>query len=1307
MPELIALLDRGGTIVEVNHAWRQAATRNDAPGPVATGAGLNYLDVCLRATGEGAEDARRCHAGLEAVLRGSLAEYEQEYPCPSATGERWFLLRGLPLASPMGGVLVVHSEITERERLARTLRRANRALQMRSECTRVLLRAKDETEALSQVCQVIIDTGGYRFAWVGFARKDGTKSVQPVAQAGRGDGYLESLVITWGDDEYGRGPTGSAIRAGAPCVARDIRTDAHYAPWRDEAIKRGYGSSVALPLDAGSVFGALNIYAIEADAFSQEEVGLLQELAGDLSVGISGLRARAERDRAEEALSRSEDKFRKVFHALPDGCVITRIGDGVILDASEGFAETTGFSPDEAVGKTALELSLWREPAERNRMVAALQARGEVRGIEFEYARKDGSTSVGLLSAKAMIIDGEPCILTIVRDIAERKRMEAALREGARQRAAILDSVPDIAWLKDRDGRFIAVNEPFARVCGWTPDALAGRTDFDIWPVELAQRYVADDDEVMRTGKRRRVEERLVNAAGEEAWIETIKTPISDERGEVVGTSGIARDVTERRRIADALLREKEFSDTVINSLPGIFYMLDESGSLVRWNKRLAEISGVEFDEIGRMGALDFLHEEDRPRVDGAIRTVFEAGHADVEARLRTKAGLDIDHVFVGNRTRIEGKSYLVGVGIDITDRRRAERALEQAHERLRLALHAARAGAWSWDRVTNQAVWSEENYQVMGLEPDSCEACYENWLARVHPEDRTAAEAAVGEAMARKSDLNVEFRVMWADGSVHWINDVGRMVLDAKGEPAGMYGIQVDITERKLAAEAIARSEGNLRVTLRSIGDAVIATDGEGRVTLMNPVAQALTGWPEDEARGRPLDEVFRIVNEETRASVESPVRRVLSEGTIVGLANHTLLIDRHGVERPIADSGAPIRLFSESRILGVVLVFRDQTSERQTRRRLEEEEARYRSLVQQVPAVIYVAALDSASSSVFVSAHVEDILGFTVQEYESDPGLWLRSLHPEDRERVLAELERTRAAQEGFAAEYRMFAKDGRELWISDRATIVVNSAGNPSFLQGLMFDVTDRKRAEQEVRRLNDELEQRVQERTAELAAAVRELESFSYSVSHDLRAPLRAINGYSNLLLDAEKDRMGEDGKALLQRVMVNTLKMERLIDDILQYSRAGRLPFDLGEVSLDALVRGIARDLSETYPGAQIVIRGLPRVRGDRTMLRQIYANLIGNALKFSSGRHPALIEVGVRNQNGQTVFFVKDNGVGFDMRYADKLFGMFQRMHRDTEFPGTGVGLAVVKRLVERHHGHVWAEAEPDHGANFCFTLAQ
>jgi len=241
--------------------------------------------------------------------------------------------------------------------------------------------------------------------------------------------------------------------------------------------------------------------------------------------------------------------------------------------------------------------------------------------------------------------------------------------------------------------------------------------------------------------------------------------------------------------------------------------------------------------------------------------------------------------------------------------------------------------------------------------------------------------------------------------------------------------------------------------------------------------------------------------------------------------------------------------------------------------------------------------------------------------------------------------------------------------------------------------------------EIRAVNARLEQRVGERTAELERINKELESFAYSVSHDLQAPLRAITGFSRILLDDERAHLSEQGQDMLDRVIRNTDRMSELIENILAYSRAGRRPLEKSAVDLTGLARDVVAGLQHDYPDTRVKLDELPAAFGDPTMLEQIMQNLIGNAFKYSSKRTQPEIEIGARLENGRTVYFVRDNGAGFDMRYAEKLFGMFQRLHTEREFPGTGVGLAIVKRLVERHGGEIRAQAEPDKGAEFSFSL--
>jgi PAS domain S-box-containing protein len=623
-----------------------------------------------------------------------------------------------------------------------------------------------------------------------------------------------------------------------------------------------------------------------------------------------------------------------------------------------------------------------------------------------------------------------------------RKRAEEALRHSEWRYRTLVETSQDLIWAVDTNGRITFCNTSVRSILGYEIEECMGRPFADFIPPDEAALRPGGFDRLRADGVARDREVEVRRKDGTWVTLSVTAAALHDAQGKVIGLTGTARDITERRRADEALRKEKAFSDTVIASVPGTFYVLDRQGRFIRWNATQETLTGLTAQQLRETHALATIHPDDRQRVAQAIQEVFDKGAGETEARSTGADGVVRHLLLTGKRMNVDGAAYLVGVGIDVTERRRAE--------------------------------------------------------------------------------------------------------------------------------EALRASENNIRDLIEHSQDLICTHDLEGRILSVNAAPARALGYEQRELVGMNLRDIL------------TPEAREL-------VGDNLATVQRDGIAK------------------GLMTV---QT--RSGRRRVWE----------------YVNTLRT----------------------------------------------------EGVAT----------------------------PIVRGIAHDVTESRRAEAAIRRLNEELEQRVGERTAQLEAANRELEAFSYSVSHDLRAPLRAIEGFTKILTEEYAETLDHKGTQYIRRVNTATQHMGHLIDDLLALSRVARSTMVQQSVDLSAMAGSIAADLQKLHPDRRVEVVIAPDVvvDGDARLLRVVLENLLGNAWKYTSKHATARIEFGATEGGGRVVHFVRDDGAGFDMVYAGKLFGAFQRLHAESEFEGTGIGLATVQRIIHRHGGQVWAEGAPEQGATFYFTLA-
>ncbi|HUH65452.1 MAG TPA: PAS domain S-box protein [Syntrophales bacterium] len=804
-------------------------------------------------------------------------------------------------------------------------------------------------------------------------------------------------------------------------------------------------------------------------------------------------------------------------------------------------------------------------------------------------------------------------------EITERKRTENALRESEERYRELVQSSPD-AVIVQRAGRFLFANPAALRLYGADSVEQLQRKRF-LEMIHPDERSTVSAHVANTEGQGMPLREtKLMRLDGQVVSVEAIGTVVYDQGKRAMQI--IIRDITERKRAEEALAAEKMFSDSVIDSLPGVFFILDEDGALVNWNKNAQMVSGYSADELTSMNLLTVVAEEDRELVILKLREGFAAGAATAEVHLLTKGGIRVPYYLTGTRVAIGGKRYLIGTGIDSTERRQKEERIAKL-TRLYAAL----------SRVNETII------RVRDAESLYREVC------------RIVSEEC-------------SFPLVWIGLKQ------GRRVV-----PAAWFGPAADYLK-----EIKVEIEGRL-------GKGPTGTSIREKRAVIN-----------DDFTTNPSTSPWRVSATDYgfRASAAFPLRlRGAAIGAITLYAPAPAAFDRDQVallESLSADISYAVDAIDQEQLRG------------RAEEALRESEERLHEIIEFAPDATF--AIDRGRKIIAWNRAIEEMTGFKAADMLGKGDFEYSIPFYGERRPVLIDLafgsDEARVRyhfvenDEGILiAETNATLKGSRRV-IWAKAGLLHDNKGNITGAIESIRDITDRK-----------QVEEQLSKRTLQLEELNRELESFSYSVSHDLRAPLRAIDGYARMILKKQGKKLDEDTLSKFNVIRSGTERMGQLIDDLLIFSRLGRQHMSVVKLDMGALIRDAWKEISVINPERRmrLTVGNIPAGHGDRSLINQVLLNLLSNAVKFTKYRADARIEAGGHTDGNENVYFIRDNGAGFDMAYYDKLFGVFHRLHSDEAFEGTGVGLAIVQRIIHRHGGRVWAEGKVDEGACFYFSL--
>jgi PAS domain S-box-containing protein len=1001
----------------------------------------------------------------------------------------------------------------------------------------------------------------------------------------------------------------------------------------------------------------------------------------------------SEQKEAKEKLRLWADAFEGCAHGIAIGDPDTNR----IVVCNPAFANMLKCRVEDIVGSSILGLYA---PSDHEHVRGNIERADQIGHIRYEaqMIRRDRSlfpVQMDLVSVTGE--DGELVYrVATAQDISERKQAE----EKIMQQARLLEQVNDAVIASDENFIITSWNPGAERIFGWKAEEVIGRKGDEFVQTEFFSKTRSEAIQELKETGEFSAEVTQLRKDSSRIHIETRTVALHDENGQSTGYVSINRDITERKRAEEQIERSNQILNEILTSIQDDFYVLDHDWNFVYASRLFTSKIGKEPE--------DFIGKNIWKMFPKHMGTVLEVNFREaMENREIRRFEIGGKYTTVWYRmTAFPSAEGITVLGTDITERKHTEEELKRSEERYRYLFENNPYPMWIYDRKTlafldvNEAAVTKYGYSrqeflnmtIVDIRPAQDVEQLMNNLAQPR------------QPLARSNG----WRHRLKDGTIIHV-EITSHTIEIDGHESALV-IAQDITERKQAEEALRESEQKFSIIYyKAPFAAALSRLPDGVIVDVNEAFERVFGYTKQEVIGKTSLELGINPDSEGRTRITAELQ---AQGSVRDM--ELMLLTKSGIERVFLMN---IDLVGISGQRYIFQTAQDITERKRAEAALQKAHDDLELKVQERTAALLQAnsLLQALMDTMPDQIYFKDLQCRFIRNSRSQASLLGLSdptqavgktdfdFFPHASKAYAEEQEVMRSGKPLIDFEEWVVWPDGRESWVSTTKVPLRNSDGETIGIFGISRDITERKRAEQAIRDLNTDLE----DQAAKLQIANKELEAFSYSVSHDLRAPLRAIDGYTRILVEDYEAILDAEGKRVCGIISAEARRMGQLIDDLLAFSRLGRKEMYSSNIDMKALAVSVLNELikEEDRERIDFKIARLPSTRADSSLMRQVWVNLLSNALKFTSKKERAVIEVGSKSDTDEVTYYVRDSGAGFDMEYANKLFGVFQRLHSESEFEGTGVGLAIVQRIIRRHDGRVWAEGEVDKGATFYFAL--